>query len=61
MTAMKKGYDQKPILLQDLLVARWIFDAKPQRHVDIGSRVDGFIAHVAQKFHHELQRIEVKR
>lgn len=32
---------------QDLLVARWIFDAKPQKHVDVGSRVDGFVAHVA--------------
>lgn len=32
---------------QDLLVARKIFEAKPQRHVDIGSRVDGFVAHVA--------------
>ena len=32
---------------QDLLVARWIFEARPQRHVDVGSRVDGFVAHVA--------------
>jgi hypothetical protein len=32
---------------QDLMVARLIFEAKPQRHVDIGSRVDGFVAHVA--------------
>jgi len=32
---------------QDLLVARKIFLAAPQRHVDIGSRVDGFVAHVA--------------
>ncbi|MDA7723357.1 DUF268 domain-containing protein [Pseudomonadales bacterium] len=32
---------------QDLLVARWIFSAKPKRHVDVGSRVDGFVAHVA--------------
>jgi len=32
---------------QDLLVARMIFSAKPQRHVDVGSRVDGFVAHVA--------------
>jgi hypothetical protein len=32
---------------QDLLVARWIFEARPHRHVDIGSRVDGFVAHVA--------------
>jgi SAM-dependent methyltransferase len=32
---------------QDLLAARWIFEANPQRHVDVGSRVDGFIAHLA--------------
>jgi hypothetical protein len=32
---------------QDLLVARRIYDNKPQRHVDVGSRVDGFVAHVA--------------
>lgn len=28
---------------QDQLVARWIHDAKPLRHVDVGSRLDGFI------------------
>ena len=32
---------------QDLVVARWIYEAAPQKHVDIGSRVDGFVAHVA--------------
>jgi hypothetical protein len=32
---------------QDLLVARRIFEANPRRHIDIGSRVDGFVAHVA--------------
>lgn len=32
---------------QDILVARLICDAKPARHVDVGSRVDGFVAHVA--------------
>ena len=32
---------------QDLLVARLVFDAKPRKHIDIGSRVDGFVAHVA--------------
>jgi SAM-dependent methyltransferase len=32
---------------QDLHVARMIFDAKPVKHVDIGSRLDGFVAHVA--------------
>ena len=28
-------------------MARWIFEAQPQHHVDVGSRVDGFVAHVA--------------
>jgi len=32
---------------QDLLIAQKIFAHNPQIHVDIGSRVDGFIAHVA--------------
>ena len=33
--------------LQDLTVARWIRDAAPTRHVDVGSRIDGFVANVA--------------
>jgi SAM-dependent methyltransferase len=32
---------------EDLTVARRIFENKPQKHVDVGSRVDGFVAHVA--------------
>lgn len=32
---------------QDLLVARRIFQRKPVKHVDVGSRIDGFVAHVA--------------
>jgi SAM-dependent methyltransferase len=32
---------------QDLLVASLISEANPDRHVDIGSRIDGFVAHVA--------------
>ena len=32
---------------QDLLVAQYIFEANPKRHIDIGSRIDGFVAHVA--------------
>ena len=32
---------------QDLHVARKVFAASPLRHVDIGSRVDGFVAHIA--------------
>jgi hypothetical protein len=32
---------------QDLLVAQHIFLANPSKHLDIGSRIDGFVAHVA--------------
>jgi SAM-dependent methyltransferase len=32
---------------QDGLVAKWIFENAPKRHVDIGSRIDGFIGHLA--------------
>ncbi|UCG57841.1 MAG: DUF268 domain-containing protein [Phycisphaerales bacterium] len=32
---------------QDLLIARRIFANSPKLHVDIGSRIDGFVAHVA--------------
>ena len=32
---------------QDLLVANLIQKSNPIRHIDIGSRVDGFVAHVA--------------
>jgi SAM-dependent methyltransferase len=39
---------------QDLLVARRIYQNNPQIHVDVGSRIDGFVAHVAA-----FRRIEV--
>lgn len=39
---------------QDLLVAREIMKQAPIRHVDVGSRVDGFIAHLAC-----MRRVEV--
>lgn len=32
---------------QDLLVARKVYERKPRRHVDAGSSVAGFVAHVA--------------
>ncbi len=32
---------------QDLLVAKYIYENKPHNHIDIGSRIDGFVAHVA--------------
>ncbi len=32
---------------QDLLIAQKIFKAHPKKHVDVGSRIDGFVAHIA--------------
>lgn len=32
---------------QDLLVASFIHLRRPKRHIDVGSRIDGFVAHVA--------------
>ena len=32
---------------QDLLVASFVHEKNPIRHIDIGSRIDGFVAHVA--------------
>ena len=33
--------------LQDLIVARKIFESSVTEHIDIGSRIDGFIAHIS--------------
>lgn len=44
---MQSGTAKGHYFHQDLLVARRIFDARPERHLDVGSRVDGFVAHVA--------------
>jgi hypothetical protein len=39
---------------QDLLVASFIRQANPIRHIDVGSRIDGFVAHVASYRHIEV-------
>ena len=39
---------------QDLYVAQKIFKNNPAKHIDIGSRIDGFVAHVAS-----FRKIEV--
>lgn len=41
------GTTRSEYFWQDLLVARMIFAARPEKHVDVGSRVDGFVAHIA--------------
>lgn len=44
---LQGGATKSEYFQQDLFVARKIFEAMPEKHVDIGSRVDGFVAHVA--------------
>lgn len=41
------GSTRNEYFWQDLYVARKISRASPRTHVDIGSRIDGFVAHVA--------------
>ena len=41
------GSTKSEYFWQDLMVSRFIYKANPVRHVDIGSRIDGFVAHIA--------------
>lgn len=43
---------------QDLLIARKIFLNNPVKHVDIGSRTDGFVAHVAS--YREIEVFDIR-
>jgi len=43
---------------QDLYVARQIFLANPTRHIDVGSRIDGFVAHVAS--FREIEVVDIR-
>lgn len=44
---------------QDLLIAKFIYDHKPKRHIDVGSRVDGFVAHVAS--FREIEILDIRK
>ena len=43
----KSGNINFQYFYQDLLISQKIFKSNPQKHVDIGSRVDGFISSIA--------------
>ena len=43
---------------QDLLIAQRIYQEKPEAHMDVGSRVDGFVAHVAS--FREIQVLDIR-
>lgn len=44
---------------QDLYVAQKIFKKKPVKHVDIGSRIDGFVTHVAS--FREIELLDIRK
>jgi hypothetical protein len=48
------GSFDKQYFYQDLIIANYIYKNKPTRHIDIGSRVDGFVSNVAS-----FRKIEV--
>lgn len=52
------GTTKSEYFWQDLLAARWIYEAAPHKHVDVGSRVDGFVAHVAS--FREIEVLDVR-
>ncbi|GHT03915.1 hypothetical protein AGMMS49525_09700 [Bacteroidia bacterium] len=41
------GFLPHHYFFQDLYVAQRIYQNNPAKHIDIGSRIDGFVAHVA--------------
>ena len=52
------GDAQSEYFLQDLFIARLIFKENPIKHIDIGSRIDGFIAHIAS--FREIEVLDVR-
>lgn len=44
---VEAGVGNGQYFYQDLIVAQRIFKRAPRRHIDCGSRIDGFVAHVA--------------
>jgi hypothetical protein len=44
---------------QDLFVARMIHQKQPARHIDVGSRLDGFVAHLATFM--EVEVLDVRK
>ncbi|QWD96884.1 DUF268 domain-containing protein [Polynucleobacter sp. MG-6-Vaara-E2] len=44
---------------QDLLVANFIATNNPDRHIDVGSRISGFVAHVAS--YRKIELIDIRK
>lgn len=55
----KAGVNSGHYFHQDLLVAGDIFTKNPNKHIDVGSRVDGFVAHVAS--YRQIEVIDIRK
>ncbi|MGC9140691.1 DUF268 domain-containing protein [Athalassotoga sp.] len=53
-SGMAKGH----YFYQDLIIAQRIFENQPLKHVDVGSRIDGFVAHVAS--YREIEIFDIR-
>ena len=54
----ESGETKSEYFLQDLIIAKRIFNSSPKKHIDIGSRIDGFVAHVAS--FRELEVLDIR-
>lgn len=53
------GSTKNEYFLQDLYVAQQIHMVNPEKHVDVGSRIDGFVAHVAS--YREIEVFDIRQ
>lgn len=54
----KAGVNSGHYFHQDIVVANAVFTNNPMKHIDVGSRVDGFVAHVAS--FREIEVIDIR-
>ena len=52
------GKSKRHYFHQDLLVAGFVHQQNPIRHIDVGSRIDGFVAHVAS--FREIEVVDIR-
>lgn len=54
------GSIDRHYFLQDIYVASKVIAASPKKHFDVGSRVDGFVAHLLAAFKGEVTIIDIR-
>lgn len=54
------GNMDRHYFLQDIYVAKKVIEKKPQKHFDIGSRVDGFVAHLLSALESDITIIDIR-